>query len=549
MASPSLPEAYENLCQILYDGQTRPLLTKALDVVENTISSGENLLLFLEAPTGYGKSILSLTLYTAICQGRYDIASRIIHILPMRSIGTDMKKRMSENVTALSKSLPVKTHDIGLQQMHSPGSPMLLKKFVITTLDTFISSFYKIPASELRKLKRYGTSHFEIPRAAAYTSVVVFDELHLYIGSRPLDSGRSKAFTAVIACIKSLLSAGVPVIISTATLPTVIKEVMIRELKLSDLSHLIKEIIPTDSDRAFVKRKITVETITDDIIEKTCSEARQGRTLVILNTVKKAIETYEKLKQRLDNVVLLHSRLIELEKSERLKLLSGPEPLVLVATQVVEAGVDLSFRTLITEAAPPDSILQRAGRVARKGGEGWVYVFPLTKEASEIYNEKIVNMLYKRLEEEPVLDHRLIYLYDEYFASRQIDLIDNLFRNIIRDIDLHPSYSVNFAEKVWDAVCGFVREGEQITIIPRRYLELVKNQDVRVSDYVFCVDDRIFERMMDKGMVEYALYEDMTYGDFKLYDGGCLSNQLFKQGIIAFIIKDEQYSEEVGFAG
>jgi len=549
MASPSLPEVYENLCHNLYDGQTRRLLTRALELVETTISNGENLLLFLEAPTGYGKSILSLTLYTAICQGRYDIASRIIHVLPMRSIGTDMKERMIKNVAALSNSLPVKTHDIGLQQMHSPGSPMLLKKFVITTLDTFISSFYKIPASEITKLKRYGTSHFEIPRAAIYTSIVVFDELHLYIGSRPLDSGRSKAFTAVMACIKSLLSAGVPVIVSTATLPKVIKEIMVSELKLSGLSQIIKEITPTDSDRDFLKRKITVETITEDIIEKICSEARQGRTLVILNTVRKAVETYEALKQRLDRVVLLHSRLIECAKSERLKLLSGSEPLVLVATQVVEAGVDVSFRTLITEAAPPDSILQRAGRVARKGGEGWVYVFPLSKEASEIYNEKIVNTLYNRLEDEHVLDHRIINVYDEYFELKQIDLMDNVYRNILRDIDLYPSYSVNFAEKVWNAVCGFVREGEQITIIPRRYLELVKNHAVRFSDYVFCVDDKIFERMMEKGMFKYALYEDMTDGDFKLHGGGCLSNQLFKKGIIAFVLEDEQYSEEVGFAG
>jgi len=551
MGSPSLPDVYQTICSLLpaMRGETRPLLTKALESIEDRISNGENVLLFLEAPTGYGKSTLSLALYSAICQGRHDIASRVIHVLPMRSIGTDMKKRMVEYVQELSKTLPVKTTDIGLQQMHSPGSPMLLRKFVITTLDTFISSFYKIPASEITKLERYGTSHFEIPRASIYTSLVVFDELHLYIGSKALAEGRSKSLTAAVACIKSLLSAGVPIIISTATLPDAIKETIVHELKLSGLERLIKEIIPSDSDRNFIKRKINVETIPDGIIEKTCQEAEHGRVLVILNTVRKAVEIYEKLKQRLNNVILLHSRLVECERSRRLTLVSSSDPVVLVATQVVEAGVDLSFRVLITEAAPPDSILQRAGRVARRGGEGWVYVSPLTKEGSSVYDGEIVDRTYVQLEKRRVLDQSLIGIYDEYFKVRHVDLIDNVYRNVLSDIDLYPSYSVDFALKVWKAVCGFVRDGEQVSIIPIQHLDYVIRDGKKISEYVFCVDDDQFERMVKNGSVKKVIHEDWRITDFSgnLNFKKCLSTQFFRRGILAFAV--EGYSEEVGFVG
>ncbi|MEM4334165.1 MAG: hypothetical protein QXK61_08425, partial [Nitrososphaerota archaeon] len=169
MDSPSLPNVYENVCRGLgYD--ERPLLSKALEKVEERVSKGEDVILFLEAPTGYGKSTLSLALYAALRKGRHDVAQRIIHVLPMRSIGIDLKNRMTSYANTLStKGLPVNVEDIGLQQMHSPGSPMLCKRFVITTLDTFITSFFKMPAAEIYNVHHYGTAHYEVPRACIYS--------------------------------------------------------------------------------------------------------------------------------------------------------------------------------------------------------------------------------------------------------------------------------------------------------------------------------------------------------------------------------------------
>lgn len=64
-------------------------------------------------------------------------------------------------------------------------------------------------------------------------------------------------------------------------------------------------------------------------------------------------------------------REILIEIADRLS--TGPVPFVLVSTQAIEAGVDLSFRTVFRDLAPLDSIVQAAGRCNRSyewGEEG-----------------------------------------------------------------------------------------------------------------------------------------------------------------------------------
>ncbi|MBC7099997.1 hypothetical protein H5T52_12995, partial [Candidatus Bipolaricaulota bacterium] len=54
---------------------------------------------------------------------------------------------------------------------------------------------------------------------------------------------------------------------------------------------------------------------------------------------------------------------------------------LLIATQVVEAGLDISCDCLLTELAPVDALIQRAGRCARWGGEGSVQVYDVESAA------------------------------------------------------------------------------------------------------------------------------------------------------------------------
>ncbi|HMT32433.1 MAG TPA: CRISPR-associated helicase Cas3' [Dermatophilaceae bacterium] len=97
-------------------------------------------------------------------------------------------------------------------------------------------------------------------------------------------------------------------------------------------------------------------------------------TLVVVNTVDRAVDTYKRLKSAVPGVelLLIHSRFRGVERRRhmgRLVELANPKGVggIVVATQAIEAGVDIDARTLVTEAAPWASIVQRAGRCNRAG--------------------------------------------------------------------------------------------------------------------------------------------------------------------------------------
>lgn len=97
-----------------------------------------------------------------------------------------------------------------------------------------------------------------------------------------------------------------------------------------------------------------------------------SRTLVVVNTVPRARGLYQDIAKRRPaaGLVLIHSRFRPKERREKIRqLLEEPsaEGAIVVSTQVVEAGVDVSARTLFTELAPWASLVQRFGRCNRRG--------------------------------------------------------------------------------------------------------------------------------------------------------------------------------------
>jgi CRISPR-associated endonuclease/helicase Cas3 len=103
------------------------------------------------------------------------------------------------------------------------------------------------------------------------------------------------------------------------------------------------------------------------------AEHRVGsRTLVMLNTVDRAMDVYAHLEKTAPDadVVLLHSRFRPADRSSNTAAAlaePGANGTIVVATQVLEAGVDVTSDLLITEVAPWPSIVQRAGRCNRDG--------------------------------------------------------------------------------------------------------------------------------------------------------------------------------------
>jgi CRISPR-associated endonuclease/helicase Cas3 len=92
------------------------------------------------------------------------------------------------------------------------------------------------------------------------------------------------------------------------------------------------------------------------------------RTLVVLNTVDRAVAVHAALRHGAAEVdlVLLHARFRPQDRQRHTERAINSGGIV-VATQVLEAGVDMTSTTLVTELAPWSSIVQRAGRCNRDG--------------------------------------------------------------------------------------------------------------------------------------------------------------------------------------
>jgi CRISPR-associated endonuclease/helicase Cas3 len=101
------------------------------------------------------------------------------------------------------------------------------------------------------------------------------------------------------------------------------------------------------------------------------------QTLVVVNTVKRAREIYREINRAYGagehpQIELIHSRFRPAERERWHKLFNekvetGGAGRIIVATQVVEAGVDISSRMLVTDIAPFSSLVQRFGRCNRNG--------------------------------------------------------------------------------------------------------------------------------------------------------------------------------------
>lgn len=128
------------------------------------------------------------------------------------------------------------------------------------------------------------------------------------------------------------------------------------------------------------KREIMdyAEALSEDTLKH---HQKQGITLVMVNTVDRAQNVYRALKKKSSaegnspDIILIHSRFRPVERVKLNRLLaeipgsSGfPENgRIIVSTQVVEAGVDISSSTVVTELAPWASMVQRFGRLNRYG--------------------------------------------------------------------------------------------------------------------------------------------------------------------------------------
>lgn len=345
-----------------------------------------NFPLLLKAPTGSGKTEAVLAPFLSqFIDNKFYIAPRLIYVLPMRVLVDTVAKRIERYVKSISPYISV-----DVQHGALPTSPFFIADIVVTTLDQFLYGF----ARASRQVGR----HLDIPAGAIASSMVVFDEAHMYRDEL--------TFSIMRALIEILQKSRIPFVLMTATMPESLEKSLFENIQLSDDQRIVSKMkidstlkITLQNNPLYSDGKVN---ISDELLDR----LKQQKTLIVVNQVKRAQKIYEYIKDALgledDNIVLIHSRFTRTDRKEHeIKAISLiphkedgkiviPESIgIVVSTQVLEAGIDFSAKLLLTELAPSDSLIQRAGRCARyEGEEGEMIVFPVEDEKGHLPYKK-----------------------------------------------------------------------------------------------------------------------------------------------------------------
>ncbi len=333
----------------------------------------------LQAPTGSGKTRAALYPFlTALdheTEYYQDFPHKCLYSVPMRVLARQFYEEYSQTVRKynLRYALNITT---AIQTGERSENRDLSADLIFATIDQTLSSFLLSPYSlPLRQAN--------LNAAAVLTSYLVFDEFHLFDPDSTLPTTLHMLqmlrgitpFVLMTATFSKDMLAGLAEVLDAAVVPGTDEE-------KEQLQHL-------ESQQKTRRYHVANEPLTAQAV----LDRHQGRSLVICNTVDRARALYEALQRAKDphtEVWLLHSRFLrkdrdEIEERLRTHFARGAKDgsLIVVSTQAVEVGVDITSTALHTELAPANAILQRAGRCARyKSEEGDVYIYPYVLDAN-----------------------------------------------------------------------------------------------------------------------------------------------------------------------
>jgi CRISPR-associated endonuclease/helicase Cas3 len=328
----------------------------------------------LRAPTGAGKTATAILGWLYRWTTRPEsIPRRLAYCLPMRVLVEQSEREAKRWIANLGLDIPVyvlmggvETDDWYLRPEH----PAIL----IGTQDMLLS----------RALNRgYATSRFHWP-----IDFALLNNDCLWVFDEPQLMGSGVSTSAQLAGLRKSLCVqfDCPSVWMSATLePDWLDTIDFRgkftdkPLELTDADYDPKLPLLKRMTAAKKLRRLDVSAADVKAIARALLERHQPgtQTLVIVNIVDRATNLYgELLKLRKKSptpvLLLVHSRFRPEERNKLNELLQDKSPgdRIIIATQVVEAGVDISSRMLITELAPWASMIQRIGRCNRTGDDG-----------------------------------------------------------------------------------------------------------------------------------------------------------------------------------
>ncbi|MEW6541543.1 MAG: CRISPR-associated helicase Cas3' [Bacillota bacterium] len=350
----------------------------------------------LRAPTGAGKTWAALLPFLYAKRTGIQFVDRVLYALPLRSLASQLHASTMDACHkagwAVERAYDVtntggagtKKLFVTIQTGERQEDSFFRGDIIFTTIDQLLSSYILDPVSLPGRLANINTG-------ALLGSLLVFDEFHL------LEPDKSMG-TAIEMLDR--LRPYCRFVLMTATLSDIAVQWLRERFGAQVIELTIDEIQFIEGFKRTPTRRKWIWS-EDPLLAKTIISEHRQRSLVILNSVGRAQEIYRelvRLKPKGTDVCLLHSRFFSddrLPKERQVILRLGKdnqfssEDFILVSTQVVEAGMDFSVDVLHTELAPMNSLVQRAGRCVRYGGEGLVKVYPVVSVAP--YGSKVVD--------------------------------------------------------------------------------------------------------------------------------------------------------------
>ena len=426
----------------------------------------------LEAPPGAGKT--EVTHAPALAQLELDKRSflGLYHVLPTRSLVETMFKRVCKELKVLGLRKVIPTLDHG----SSPLKPFLEGDFVVTTYDTLFYTAYGF--------RRRGY-HILFPLMKVSGSWLILDEVQL------LQDTFWYALSILPYHVHFLRNYGAKIVLMSATFPSILRD----EIKTMLEDRLGEEVgFVVSSDRP-LRGNLEVMLKTEsalELVEKRYHEFEKP-LLVVVNTVSDAAILYQKLRSLGQEPILLHGRLRQIIRRTRERFFEGDFPndnVTVIATQVVEAGLDYDFRTVVTDLAPVDSLIQRVGRGARRK-EGTAYVCDISEEgllrACRVYPRSICELTL-----EVINDVNLSEAVKSVNCARR--LVDNVYTESVVEALRTPQSDV--LEKIKGLTQKMTRTSEILGI--REKFEEVAQSLLRLGQELRCVvfDKHTYEKLL-----------------------------------------------------
>ncbi len=309
----------------------------------------------LTVPTGGGKTLASLRF--ALEHARLKDMEKIIYILPYTTI-------IEQNAQVVREALDC---DDQLLEHHSNvvhtehGQYKLLTQrwdcsIIFTTMVQFLNTFFESGTSSMRRLHHLNRA------------ILIFDEIQtLPIKCISLFNNTVNYLHRINQCT---------IVLSSATQPNLAETG--RPIVLSQQPHIIEN--PLELFAGFKRMNVvprfkeggyTSETLKDLVMDLSVKEKS---ILIVLNTKQSAEDVFLSLKEACGEITTLYLLSTNLCPAHRKKIISElrsklekHERVICVSTQLIEAGVDISFDTVIRSLAGLDSIAQASGRGNRHG--------------------------------------------------------------------------------------------------------------------------------------------------------------------------------------